>query len=89
MAILLDQIYLNDSDTRSIFNIIENENFKVVSIVSNQKEIHGLILNGVVVNYIDNIKKLFEKENVKTLFIPSKLNDKEIRKIYNYISEYP
>jgi len=90
VAILLDQVYLNDSDSGSILNIIENENYKVVSIVSNQKEIHGLILNGVVVNYIDNIKKLIEKENVKTLFIPSKLNDKEIRtKIYNYISEYP
>ena len=90
VAILLDQVYLNDYDSGSILNIIENENYKVVSILSNQKEIDGLILNGVIVNYIDNIKKLIEKENVKTLFIPSKLNDKEIRqKIYNYISDCP
>ena len=80
VAILLDQVYLNDSDCGPILNIIENENYKVVSILSNEKEIDGLIINGVVVNYVDNIKKLIEKENVTTLFIPSKLNDKEIRK---------
>jgi len=90
VAILLDQVYLNDSDSGSILNIIENESYRVVSILTNELEIDSLILNGVLVSHIDNIKKLIKQKNVKTLFIPSKLNSKEIReKIYNYISSYP
>jgi len=90
VAILLDQDYLNHSDSRSVLNVIDNEDYRVVSILTNKIDLSGLILNDITVDYIDNLKKLIEDKNVKTLFIPSKLNGKEIRdKIYNYISDYP